>query len=198
MGKSGKKSHLRQSTSKIVAITPHKPQTIKSEHKSSAVAESKDDCPQYETNGQELQTFIHSTNMHRQSSLVLPEQMSLTAHEHIQKYLQKYKKNKLEKHDLNAVLRLSQHLRVFGLLSAVGYVNQSNEQEGDVRKRTVPVWESLLGQMIDQNNPPDKKELMAKIVQMTAHKPQEYLLIWRKSLLLANHWNFWARAYQED
>ncbi|WP_201769172.1 hypothetical protein [Aphanizomenon flos-aquae] len=132
------------------------------------------------------------------SSLVLPEQMSLTAHEHIQKYLRKYRKQKLDKNDLTAVLRLSQHLRVFGLLSAVGYVNQSNEQEGDVRKRTVPVWESLLGQMVDQDNPLNKEELMAQIVDITRNKPQEYMLTWRKSLLLANHWNFWARAYQED
>ncbi|MBE9255911.1 hypothetical protein IQ228_00475 [Dolichospermum sp. LEGE 00246] len=124
--------------------------------------------------------------------------MSLTAHEHIQKYLRKYRKQKLDKNDLTAVLRLSQHLRVFGLLSAVGYVNQSNEQEGDVRKRTVPVWESLLGQMVDQDNPLNKEELMAQIVDITRNKPQEYMLTWRKSLLLANHWNFWARAYQED
>ena len=59
------------------------------------------------------------------SSLVLPEQMSLNAHEHIQMYLQKYSKRKLDKNDLTAVLRLSQHLRVFGLLSAVVMVHPS-------------------------------------------------------------------------
>ncbi len=133
------------------------------------------------------------------SSLVLPEQMSLTAYEHIQKYLQTYKKQKLDKNDLTAVLRLSQHLRVFGLLSAVGYLNQANAQGGEVRERTVPVWESLLGQMVavDKDKPPSKEELMTQMVDITKDKPQEYMLMWRKSLLLANHWNFWARAYQE-
>ncbi|MBD2445439.1 hypothetical protein H6G25_20130 [Dolichospermum sp. FACHB-1091] len=126
--------------------------------------------------------------------------MSLSAHEHIQKYLKTYKKQKLDKNDLTAVLRLSQHLRVFGLLSAVGYLNQANAQGGEVRERTVPVWESLLGQMVavDKNQLPNKEELMTQIVEMTGKQPQEYILTWRKSLLLANHWNFWARAYQED
>jgi hypothetical protein len=92
---------------------------------------------------------------------------------------------------------LSQHLRVFGLLSAVGYLNQANAQDNnEVRKRTVPVWELLLGQMVDQA--PSKEEMMTQIVDIARNKPQEYMLMWRKSLLLANHWNFWARAYQED
>lgn len=133
------------------------------------------------------------------SSVVLPEQMSLNAHEHIQMYLQKYSKRKLDKNDLTAVLRLSQHLRVFGLLSAVGYLNQANAQENnEVRKRTVPVWELLLGQMVDKDKLPSKEEMMTQIVDITRNKPQEYMFMWRKSLLLANHWNFWARAYQED
>ncbi|MDB9536655.1 hypothetical protein PN451_12600 [Dolichospermum planctonicum CS-1226] len=143
---------------------------------------------------------VESVKSDNNSSLVLPEKMSLFAHEHIQKYLQKYKKQKLDKNDLTAVLRLSQHLRVFGLLSAVGYLNQANAQGGEVRERTVPVWESLLGQMVavDKNQPPNKEQLMRQIVEMTGRQPQEYILTWRKSLLLANHWNFWARAYQED
>jgi len=130
--------------------------------------------------------------------MTLPEQMSLAAHEHIQNYLKKYEKQKLDKNDLNAVLRLSQHLRVFGLLSASGYINQSNAQEGDVRKRIVPVWESLLGQMLDKNSPLNREEIMKAILSMTKNQPQKYMLNWRKSLLLANQWNFWARAYQED
>lgn len=143
---------------------------------------------------------VETVKSDNNSSLVLPEQMSLSAHEHIQKYLRKYNKQKLDKNDLTAVLRLSQHLRVFGLLSAVGYLNQANAQGGEVRERTVPVWESLLGQMVvvDKNKPPNKEELMTQIVEMTRNQPQEYMLTWRKSLLLANHWNFWARAYQED
>lgn len=144
---------------------------------------------------------VETVKNDNKSSLVLPEQMSLSAHEHIQKYLKTYKKQKLDKNDLTAVLRLSQHLRVFGLLSAVGYLNQANAQDNnEVRKRTVPVWESLLGQMVavDKNQLPNKEELMTQIAEMTGKQPQEYMLIWRKSLLLANHWNFWARAYQED
>ncbi|MDM3854313.1 MAG: hypothetical protein PT120_05195 [Aphanizomenon gracile PMC649.10] len=143
---------------------------------------------------------VETVKSDNNSSLVLPEQMSLSAHEHIQKYLKTYKKQKLDKNDLTAVLRLSQHLRVFGLLSAVGYLNQANAQGGEVRERTVPVWESLLGQMVavDKNQLSNKEELMTQIVEMTRNQPQEYILTWRKSLLLANHWNFWARAYQED
>ncbi len=129
---------------------------------------------------------------------VLPEQMSLSAHQQIQTYLRNYHKQRLDKNDLTAVLRLSQHLRVFGLLSAVGYVNQSNAQGGEVRSRTVPVWESLLGQMIDEANPPERERLMEAVLQMTKNQPQHYMTTWRKSLMLANHWNFWARAYQED
>jgi hypothetical protein len=65
--------------------------------------------------------LIHSDS---ESRRVQPEQMSLDAYGHIQKYLEICNKAKLDKEDLTAVLRLSQHLRVFGLLSAVGYVNQ--------------------------------------------------------------------------
>lgn len=133
-----------------------------------------------------------------QSRRVQPEQMSLNACQHIQKYLKSCNKTKLDKEDLTAVLRLSQHLRVFGLLSAVGYVNQSNAQEGKVRERTVPVWQSLLGQLLNEDNPPTGRQLMQKVEQMARHQPSEYMATWRSSLILANHWNFWARAYQED
>lgn len=147
-----------------------------------------------------------------QSSRVKPEQFSLDAHRHIQKYLDISKKSKIDKNDLNAILRLSQHLRIFGLLSAVGYLNQSNAQENnETRKRTVPVWRVLLGQMIDEINPPssrklmelkDKKEmaiqLMGDVQKMADERPSEYMISWRKSLNLSNHWNFWARAYQEE
>ena len=132
---------------------------------------------------------------------VQPEQMSLNAHQHIQQYLDKHRQDikKLTKEDLNAVLRLSQHLRVFGLLSAVGYINQSNAQENnEVRKRTVPVWECLLGRLIHPNNPPDAEALMAEVVKMAHERPSEYMATWRKALILAHHWNFWARAYQQE
>ena len=138
---------------------------------------------------------IHSGS---ESRRVQPEQMSLDAYGHIQKYLKSFNKTKLDKEDLTAVLRLSQHLRVFGLLSAVGYVNQSNAQEGKVRERTVPVWQSLLGQLLDKDNPPKGKQLMEKVVEMAKNQPSQYMATWRSSLSLANYWNFWARAYQED
>jgi hypothetical protein len=129
---------------------------------------------------------------------IQPEQMSLTAHAHIQTYLNETGKSKLNKDDVTAILRLAQHLRVFGLLSAVGYLNQSNAQQGKVRERTEPVWKSLLGQLIEPDNPPNAEHLMANVVEMASQKPSEYLAAWRRSLILANHWNFWARAYQEE
>ena len=126
---------------------------------------------------------------------VKPEQISLSACQHIQNYLEKRNQKQLDKNDLNAVLRLSQHLRVFGLLSAVGYINQSNDQEGEVRKRTVPVWSCLLGQLILETPSPDRKKLMEAVQNMANNEPTKYMTCWRKAMILANHWNFWARAY---
>ncbi len=136
----------------------------------------------------------------KSSAMVQPEQMSLTAHQHIQEYLKAATKANIEKEDLNAVLRLSQHLRVFGLLSAVGYLNQSNSQENnETRKRTVPVWGLLLGQMlgktINASNALERRELMETVATMARQNPAEYMATWRKSLILAEQWNFWARAY---
>jgi hypothetical protein len=127
--------------------------------------------------------------------MVNPEQMSLTAHQHIQTYLTISAKTAIDKEDLNAILRLSQHLRVFGLLSAAAYVNQTNAQEGKVRSRTVPVWKSLLGQLIDPQNPPSEKELREAMVKMAQEEPEKYIATWRKVMMLSNYWNFWARAY---
>jgi len=127
--------------------------------------------------------------------MIQPEQMSLLAHRHIQTYLNN--RPGLSDNDLTAVLRLSQHLRVFGLLSAAGYVNQSNAQVGNVRQRTVPVWESLLGQLVDEENPPNRRTLMEQVAALAHDQPNEYMALWRKALVLANHWNFWARAYKE-
>jgi hypothetical protein len=76
--------------------------------------------------------------------MIQPEQMSLMAHDHIQKIL---KNGTLTEDDLTAVYRLSQHLRVFGLLSAVGYLNQStNKTESKIRDQISPVWKPLLAQ----------------------------------------------------
>jgi len=132
------------------------------------------------------------------TAMVKADQISLDAHSHIQKYLLSQNKIALSKEDLNAVLRLSQHLRVFGLLSAVGYINQTNDQEGKVRQRTVPVWQSLLGQLIAPESTISKVDLMTRVVNMSKDESVQYLAAWRKSLIFTNHWNFWARAYQED
>lgn len=125
--------------------------------------------------------------------MVQPEQMSLTAHQHIQTYLNN--RLSLEEKDLTAILRLSTHLRVFGLLSAVGYINQSNDQNGEVRKRTLPVWRSLLGQMLMDNSNISGRDLMNHIQTMARENPTEYMVMWRKSLTLSQYWNFWGRAY---
>lgn len=125
--------------------------------------------------------------------MVKPEQMSLTAHQHIQTYLGP--NTAISKEELNAILRLSQHLRVFGLLSAAAYVNQTNAQGGIVRSRILPVWKSLLGQLINPETPPSEEELREMVVQMAKNEPEKYMTIWRKAMILSNHWNFWARAY---
>lgn len=127
--------------------------------------------------------------------MIQPEQMSLSAHDHIQVYLNG--QPNISEEDLTAVLRLSQHLRVFGLLSAVGYINQTNDQEGKIRERTVPVWRSLLSQLIFSRSSADSRELMKTVVNMAKENPAEYMAAWRKSLVLTNHWNFWARAYKK-
>lgn len=133
---------------------------------------------------------------------VKPEQNSLVAYQHIQTYLQLSKKSDMDKEDLNAVLRLSTHLRIFGLLSAVAYVNQQNAQEGKVRERTVPVWSTLLGALLHQptdfNDYQSRRILMETVVKMARENPAEYMTNWRKSIILADQWNFWARAYRKE
>lgn len=128
--------------------------------------------------------------------MVQPEQMSLTAHQQIITY--KGVRSLMEEKDLTAILRLSTHLRVFGLLSAVGYINQSNDQNGEVRQRTVPVWRSLLGQMLMDNSNISGKDLMNHIQTMARENPTEYMVMWRKSLTLSQYWNFWGRAYTNN
>jgi hypothetical protein len=126
--------------------------------------------------------------------MIQPEEMSLLAHGHIQNYMAPGVT--ISEEDLTAVLRLSQHLRVFGLLSAVGYINQTNDQDGRIRERTVPVWQSLLSQLILGEAASDSRTLMAAVVEMAKENPRIYMTTWRKSLVLTNHWNFWARAYK--
>jgi len=132
-------------------------------------------------------------NLPIQNSRVKPEHSSLQAYAHIQKYLNG--NQKLSKEEVTAVLRLSQHLRVFGLLSAVGYLSQA--KEGKIQEKTSPIWKSLLGQMINLDAP-TKQELMQQVEQMARGNSALYMATWRKALVLSNHWNFWARAYQEE
>jgi hypothetical protein len=122
----------------------------------------------------------------------------LAAHQQIQECLKYTKKAQLEKDDVTAILRLSQHLRVFGLLSAVGYLNHA--KGGKVQDRTAPMWLSLLWQLVNEKKLPigDKEQLMQTVQQMAEREPRLYMVMWRKALVFSNHWNFWAKAYQEE
>ena len=152
---------------------------------------SSDKSQQVQTESPNSSTIINS---------IQPEQMSLDAYEQIQNYLksQDQGKNLMSKEDLNAILRLSTHLRVYGLLSAVGYINQENEQDGEVRKRTVPIWKSLLGQLVMNNNTINKKELMELVQKMAQNNPTQYMQMWKKALKISHYWNFWGRAYKKE
>jgi hypothetical protein len=128
---------------------------------------------------------------------VCPEQMSLDAYQHIQLCLKLYEKSQFDKDDVTAILRLSQHLRVFGLLSAIGYLNHA--KAGKVQDRTKPMWKPLLWRLIHENEPiGSEAELMAEIEQMARNRSPLYMATWRRALILSNHWNFWARAYQKE
>jgi hypothetical protein len=128
--------------------------------------------------------------------MIQPEEMSLLAYKHIQDYLNSAASLNISEEDLTAVLRLSQHLRVFGLLSAVGYINQTNDQDNRIRSRTVPVWRSLLSNLVLGQDQDNSVILMEAVEKMAREEPTVYMANWRKSLILANHWNFWARAYK--
>ncbi|MBE9242216.1 hypothetical protein [Synechocystis salina] len=121
-------------------------------------------------------------------------EISLKAYDHIQSYLNNRQQAQISQEDLNAILRLSQHLRVFGLLSAVGYINQQNSQEGQIRTRTVPVWTSLLNQLLCPDQQLNRQQLMALVIDLQRNQPAQYLSQWRQSMTLSKHWNFWARA----
>jgi hypothetical protein len=128
--------------------------------------------------------------------MIKPEQMSLAAHSHIQKILSE---DVLTADDISAVYQLSQHLRTFGLLSAVRYINQSpNKAEGKVRERTLPIWKSLLAQLLNQAEDIESKKLMDTVINYANNRPEIYMLQWRRSLELSQHWNFWARAYKSE
>ncbi len=129
---------------------------------------------------------------------VQPEQMSLTACSQVRDYLSAVGQANLSQEELNAILRLSQHLRVFGLLSAVGYLNQTNDQAGAVRTRTVPVWRSLLGAALAPGETLTQRQLMERVQVLAQQQPQTYMATWQQVLTLSQHWNFWARAYLQN
>lgn len=131
-----------------------------------------------------------------------PEQISLEAYSHIQECLKDKQAKNLEKEDVTAVIQLSQHLRVFGLLSAVGYIRHA--REGEIRKRIRPIWTPLLWRLVcgQKARPNDDKqtrqELMDATYTLSTQNQKGYMVIWRQALQLSNHWNFWARAYQKE
>ncbi|ANV85875.1 hypothetical protein AWQ21_15200 (plasmid) [Picosynechococcus sp. PCC 7003] len=124
--------------------------------------------------------------------------MSLKAYDHIQGYLADRHQTTINQEDLNAILRLSQHLRIFGLLSAVGYINQQNAQGGQVRERTVPAWKSLLIQQLGLNPDFTQRALMDHVIELQRNQPAQYLAQWRQAMVMSKHWNFWARACAND
>jgi ribosomal protein S8 len=133
----------------------------------------------------------------QKSFQVQPEEMSLQAHQHIQDCLTHIQRSTLSKDDVTAILRLAQHLRVFGLLSAVGYLNQA--KDGKVQERTKPMWLPLLWRLVFAQQPlGEPQALMQEVQSMAKAKPRLYMVTWRKAIVFSNHWNFWAKAYQEE
>jgi hypothetical protein len=136
-----------------------------------------------------------ATSPPAQQQPVCPEQMSLDAYQHIQLCLNG--KTQLDKEDVTAILRLAQHLRVFGLLSAVGYLNHA--KAGKVQDRTKPMWLPLLWRLVHESQTVGSEvALMEAVEQMARNRSNLYMATWRKALILSNHWNFWARAYQKE
>ena len=132
------------------------------------------------------------------SRAVQPEHTSLTAHSHIAAYLNKFERadQLLTDSEINAVLQLAQHLRVFGLVSAAGFVGQTNDQGGSTQEKRRPVWELLLCQLIDDPKVIDAKTLKSEVLNIASRQPAMYMALWRRAVLFSKHWNFWAKAYQ--
>jgi len=149
---------------------------------------------------------------------IQPEKLSLLAHAHVQAYIgeewrleEKRPADKLTDAEATSIFQLAQHLRVFGLLSAVGFVSQSNQQGGDTSKQRGKVWKTLLGSLmsdapsiraedIKTHGSFDAVKLMAKVKDLAEQKetPSEYMAMWQKAMKLSKHWSFWAKAYQEE
>ncbi|MBE9138184.1 hypothetical protein IQ254_13480 [Nodosilinea sp. LEGE 07088] len=144
--------------------------------------------------------------------------MSLLAHDHIQAYMseqwrtqEKRPKDKLTDAEATSIFQLGQHLRVFGLLSAVGFVSQSNQQGGDTSKQRGKVWKTLLGSLLSdapsirteelkEDADFDAAKMMTKVKGLAEQQKtqSEYMAMWQKALKLSKHWSFWAKAYQEE
>jgi len=169
------------------AKTQSTPQAPKSPRQTDRLAESPQKSVQAQSGGSS-------------GTRIRPERMSLTAHSHVQAYINQHqsKTNQLTKDEVTAVLRLRQHLRVFGLLSAVGFVNQSNQQEGKVSGITNQVWQVLLNKLVDENNALSPTQLMERVQTTAQNQQTSYMVLWRRSLKLSHYWNFWAKAYQEE
>ncbi len=74
-----------------------------------------------------------------------------------------------------------------------------NQQDNNVvRKRTVPVWKCLINNLLEPQSTLPEKALMEKVIAMSRNNPSQYMISWRKSLQMSNHWNFWARAYSDS
>ncbi|NJR62635.1 MAG: hypothetical protein HC769_29855, partial [Cyanobacteria bacterium CRU_2_1] len=120
--------------------------------------------------------------------------MSLLAYNHIQECLKDKKVEYLKKEDVTAVVQLAQHLRVFGLLSAVGYVRHA--RDGKIRERIRPMWTPLLWRLVcgDKQRPANDKqvrqELMNATYTLSTQDQKGYMVKWRQALKLSNHWNF--------
>ena len=149
---------------------------------------------------------------------IQPEKLSLLAHAHVQAYIseewrseEKRPADKLTDAEATSIFQLAQHLRVFGLLSAVGFISQSNQQGGDKSKQRGKVWKTLLGSLMSDApsiQVEDIKEgadfhtakLMAKVKDLAEQQKtqSEYMAMWQKAMKLSKHWSFWAKAYQEE
>ena len=161
---------------------------------------SPDQSRQTDKLNESAQKLVPEKLSHSIKPRVQPEKMSLSAHDHIQNYITQSQSNTkhLTKDEVTAVLRLRQHLRVFGLLSAVGFVNQSNQQEGKVSGITNQVWQVLLNKLVDENNALSSTQLMERVQTIAQNQQSNYMVLWRRSLTLSHYWNFWAKAYQEE
>ncbi|NJR63032.1 MAG: hypothetical protein HC769_32140 [Cyanobacteria bacterium CRU_2_1] len=63
---------------------------------------------------------------------------------------------------------------------------------------TIIVAISLWRQAKTRNDKQVRQELMNATYTLSTQDQKGYMVKWRQALKLSNHWNFWARAYQEE